>query len=242
MFNNRIGFIDGGSGLKETTNGGNNWLSITGEGDFTDMYFIDSLTGWKCYYNEMKKTTNAGLNWISQLLPHGGYIYPSYMSRFSVLNKDTIWGVGSSISFINNQFRGILFFTSNGGNNWIYQLPDTSINIAVYKFIKFVNKSKGWVYSTLSGIHTIVGGDTSFIMATQHNISYIPKEYILAQNYPNPFNPVTKINYELPKDGRVKLVIYDILGHEIKSLVNNEFKQAGRYTVEFNGTQFASGI
>jgi hypothetical protein len=70
----------------------------------------------------------------------------------------------------------------------------------------------------------------------------IPTEYNLSQNYPNPFNPVTKINYELPKDGKVKIVIYDILGREIKSLVNNEFKTAGRYTVEFNGTQYASGV
>jgi hypothetical protein len=69
----------------------------------------------------------------------------------------------------------------------------------------------------------------------------IASEHKLFQNYPNPFNPVTKINYELPKDGRVKLVIYDILGREIKTLVN-ELKQAGKYIVEFNGTQFASGV
>jgi tetratricopeptide (TPR) repeat protein len=70
----------------------------------------------------------------------------------------------------------------------------------------------------------------------------LPTTYSLSQNYPNPFNPVTKINYELPKDGKVRLVIYDILGRQIKSLVNNEFKTAGRYTVEFNGSQFASGV
>jgi hypothetical protein len=75
---------------------------------------------------------------------------------------------------------------------------------------------------------------------TKQNI--LPIEYNLSQNYPNPFNPNTKINYELPKDGKVKLVIYDILGRQIKSLVNNEFKTAGRYTVEFNGSQFASGV
>jgi len=74
------------------------------------------------------------------------------------------------------------------------------------------------------------------------NFDLIPDSYSLSQNYPNPFNPSTKINYELPKDGKVKLVIYDILGREMKSLVNNEFKTAGRYTVEFNGSQFASGV
>jgi hypothetical protein len=71
--------------------------------------------------------------------------------------------------------------------------------------------------------------------------SILPVSYNLSQNYPNPFNPVTKINYELPKDSKVKLVIYDILGREIKTLVN-ELKQAGRYTIEFNGTQYASGV
>ncbi|MFA5405177.1 MAG: T9SS type A sorting domain-containing protein, partial [Ignavibacteria bacterium] len=71
--------------------------------------------------------------------------------------------------------------------------------------------------------------------------SVIPTSYNLSQNYPNPFNPVTKINYELPKDGRVKLVIYDILGREIKTLIN-ELKQAGRYTIEFNGNNYASGV
>jgi hypothetical protein len=77
----------------------------------------------------------------------------------------------------------------------------------------------------------------------KNNISSnIPKEYKLSQNYPNPFNPITKIDYDLPKDGKVKLVIYDILGREVKILLNNEVKQAGRYTIEFNGNTLASGI
>jgi len=70
---------------------------------------------------------------------------------------------------------------------------------------------------------------------------YLPLSYGLSQNYPNPFNPVTKINYELPSDGKVKLMIYDVLGREVKTLVN-EVKQAGKYTVEFNGHNYASGV
>jgi len=87
----------------------------------------------------------------------------------------------------------------------------------------------------------LIAGLTSSKNRNNETLS-VPMVYSLSQNYPNPFNPVTKINYELPKDGKVKLVIYDILGREIKSLVNNEFKQAGKYTVEFNGTQYASGV
>jgi hypothetical protein len=77
----------------------------------------------------------------------------------------------------------------------------------------------------------------------------LPAQYILSQNYPNPFNPVTTISYELPQDSKVKLVVYDLLGREIIKLVNDEFKTAGKYTVEFDarfsarqGSNLSSGV
>jgi hypothetical protein len=75
---------------------------------------------------------------------------------------------------------------------------------------------------------------------TQRN-NTVPITYYLSQNYPNPFNPITKIDYNIPRDGKVKLVIYDLLGREIKTLVN-EFKTIGKYSVEFNGSNLASGV
>ncbi|MCI0473050.1 MAG: T9SS type A sorting domain-containing protein, partial [Ignavibacteria bacterium] len=69
----------------------------------------------------------------------------------------------------------------------------------------------------------------------------IPKKFTLHQNYPNPFNPVTKINYDIPKNTFVSLKIYDILGREAAVLVN-ETKQAGSYTVEFNASALTSGV
>jgi len=69
----------------------------------------------------------------------------------------------------------------------------------------------------------------------------IPKEYALFNNYPNPFNPATTITYQLPKSGSVTLKIYDILGNEVKTLVNEQ-KEMGRYTVTFNASSFASGM
>jgi hypothetical protein len=68
-----------------------------------------------------------------------------------------------------------------------------------------------------------------------------PKSYSLSQNYPNPFNPITTIKYEIPKDQFVTIKIYDILGREMLTLVN-EFKKSGYYTVMFNGNNFASGV
>ena len=71
--------------------------------------------------------------------------------------------------------------------------------------------------------------------------STVPQVYSLSQNYPNPFNPTTKINFALPKQGLVTLKIYDILGREVRTLVN-EIKTAGNYTVDFNASEFASGV
>ena len=69
----------------------------------------------------------------------------------------------------------------------------------------------------------------------------LPKEYNLFQNYPNPFNPVTNIQFDLPKEGLVTLKVYDVLGREVKNIVN-EFKQAGSYIISFHGSELSSGI
>ena len=73
------------------------------------------------------------------------------------------------------------------------------------------------------------------------NPTNIPKEYSLSQNYPDPFNPVTKIDFAIPKEGTVKIKIFDILGKEVATLMN-EIKQPGYYSVNFDGTKFSSGV
>ena len=68
------------------------------------------------------------------------------------------------------------------------------------------------------------------------------KRYLLYQNLPNPFNPTTKIKYEIPIDESVSLKIYDGIGREVASPVNNEYKKAGSYTVEWNASKISSGV
>jgi tetratricopeptide (TPR) repeat protein len=74
-----------------------------------------------------------------------------------------------------------------------------------------------------------------------NTLSSLPKEYSLSNNYPNPFNPATSISYELPKDSYVKVVIYDILGKEIQTLVAEQ-QNSGKYTVNFNASNLPSGM
>ena len=68
-----------------------------------------------------------------------------------------------------------------------------------------------------------------------------PQSYKLAQNYPNPFNPLTKIMYQIPEANLVTIKVYDVLGNEIETLVNEE-KIAGNYEVIFDGSALTSGI
>ena len=73
------------------------------------------------------------------------------------------------------------------------------------------------------------------------NTSPVPQTFELKQNYPNPFNPTTVIRYELPKTGHVVLRIFDMMGKEVSTLVD-EVKQAGSYQTEFNASHLASGV
>ena len=69
----------------------------------------------------------------------------------------------------------------------------------------------------------------------------IPTDYFLYQNYPNPFNPITTIKYDIIGVQDVKLTVYDILGREVSTLVNEQ-QQPGNYQVSWNATGVASGI
>ena len=74
-----------------------------------------------------------------------------------------------------------------------------------------------------------------------HSDPTVPSKFALMQNYPNPFNPVTNVKFDLPKATNVQMIIYNSMGQEVKSLVN-EFKQAGSYSVDFNASNLSSGI
>ncbi len=71
--------------------------------------------------------------------------------------------------------------------------------------------------------------------------SFIPEEFSLEQNYPNPFNPVTVISWQSPVGSHQTIKVYDILGNEVATLVD-EYREAGRYKVEFDASNLASGV
>jgi hypothetical protein len=104
----------------------------------------------------------------------------------------------------------------------------------------FAGRSAG----TSSIVNTGFLADTLFrsvITGIQPEAGTVPREFLLHQNYPNPFNPATTIRYELPHAAHVVLTIYNILGQEVVTLVNEE-KPAGVYNVRFEAGGLASGM
>ena len=101
----------------------------------------------------------------------------------------------------------------------------------------------------LPGGYTGVGSSNFDVIGCGPNIftgltpinSEIPNNFSLSQNYPNPFNPVTNIKFSMPASGLVKLVVFDILGREVTTLLN-EVKPAGNYLVDFDASALSSGV
>ncbi|MBK6504578.1 MAG: T9SS type A sorting domain-containing protein [Ignavibacteria bacterium] len=246
MLNANTGFCALNSGLRyvrRTTNGGFNWNDVDNNQTFYDIYFADSLKGWFCgIVSPIKATTNGGLNWFSQILPSGGNVYVTPFFSMSNVGSDSLWGVGGICLFgLPSNGRGMLYFTSNGGINWVYQLPDTSIHIGQYWHVDFEGKMNGWAYrQKQTGIHTTTGGDTTFTSVRQIS-DILPGDFILHQNYPNPFNGSTKIRFEINKKATVSIGIFDITGKKLVELVNKQFT-SGQYEVDYTTNENSSGV
>ncbi|MBE2217416.1 MAG: T9SS type A sorting domain-containing protein [Ignavibacteria bacterium] len=227
------GFVVSAQGeILKTTNSGSNWfnISITPANYYWCVDFVNIDTGYiSTADGKILKTTNSGNNWsVFQTM------YDQQFNKISFLNPQTGYVVGS-----------IVLATSNGGLNW-----NTQYYFSRDKFlwdISIIDNNIVYVVGDLGAILKTTTGGT--FVAIQPISSQIPQNYSLHQNYPNPFNPVTKIQFQIPlsrgvSEGRgmfTKILIYDLLGREVASLVNEQLKP-GSYSVDWDGTGFASGV
>ncbi|MFZ1321640.1 MAG: T9SS type A sorting domain-containing protein [Ignavibacteria bacterium] len=214
--------------IYKTSNGGVNWeMNYSLPQAFSSsLFFIDNNTGWLAGLSRggglnqdlILKTSDGGSTWLDLNLNTLSFIQSIYFQ-----NHDTGWYCGDKI-----------YRSTNGGINWINQLADGN----VYNSITFVDNNTGWAVGTNGKISSTITGGITSVSALSENL---PDEFSLSQNYPNPFNPRTVINYDLRVTGNAKLVLYDVLGNEVAELVN-EKQNAGSYSVEFDGSNYASGI
>ena len=132
-----------------------------------------------------------------------------------------------NLSTENSSWEKIGFINGNGTSNtpisYSYQDQNATSGKYAYRLKQIDNDGK---YEYSNEVEIDLGA---------------PKQFELSQNYPNPFNPNTTIRFSLPNATNVKLKIYNILGQEIKTLVNEE-KEAGNYTINFNASDLSSGM
>ena len=130
----------------------------------------------------------------------------------------------------------------NNGAGWFMLsfIPGkgTNTNISYYSYSDNPGKSGKYKYR-LKQID--FNGDEIYSSEIEINFNNSPSEYKLAQNYPNPFNPTSIIQYELPFDSKVIIKIYNVIGNEVSTLIN-EIISAGNYEVQFNAKNFPSGV
>ena len=221
-----VGYVVGGyypSNLYKTTNGGVNWniYTLSSNADINSINFPSENVGYACGYNSIYKTTNGGASWTQIPISN---VYSFYDIVFN--DEYNGWVIGNN---------GI-YHTVNGGLSWVMEFAKSD-----YSFNTFGISKLQSLWAAGEGCKIIkYRGDLSTSVSFNQN-DLLPTEYALLQNFPNPFNPLTKIRYDIPKASQVSLKVYDILGAEVTTLVN-EFLQPGRYTTEWNATRFASGV
>ena len=145
-----------------------------------------------------------------------------------------------------SKFCVVFVYSGTSGNN-IVITPRTPVEF--YHSLTYLNEpssgTPGWFYLTASdstiGVYVIRAYVSLITDVAKQESELTPATYSLSQNYPNPFNPTTTIKFQVANDGFVSLKVYDILGNEVETLVN-EYINRGSYNVKFNGAGLSSGI
>lgn len=230
---NETGYVCGESGVQgriyKTTNGGANWIQqTTGTvSGIVDIQFpADAQNGYAVEWaGKILRTTNGGTNWIT---------YQSDVYTYGICfpeNNLTGYVTGGSYG------ASYLLKTTDAGESW--NKLNTPYNNQTTAVCFPNNYDTGYIVGVTGAIlKTVDGGGFVGISVISENI---PEQYSLGQNYPNPFNPTTVIRYSLIENRTVNLKLYDVLGKEVVTLVN-EKQSPGTYQVEFNGSGLPSGV
>ena len=209
--------------------GGGNWSSVnvSGTGGAQGLYFqavafADANNGMVgSNGGDIRKTTDGGLTWQNVTNPPG-------FTTFAAINfhgmKDGSNAIRVSLS---DGVAYKVYKTTNLGTAWSEEVLPALGQTNGVQHMQFINSNLGFAGGNL-GVFMRFGNPSG--INTLNN--KLPEGFELGQNYPNPFNPSTKINFSIPVSANVSLKIFDAVGREVATVLN-EFVNAGNYTADF---------
>jgi photosystem II stability/assembly factor-like uncharacterized protein len=251
-------------GAHKSTNNGSSWVNIGGVGGakalafnlLGDLFLASYGAGfWKLPAGDttwINLTSNIGASWHwTMFIGSNDYIYAA--GKRSEDNGET-WitmaytGSHGASSYAENSvghlfcgtfnFGSGAFRSTNYGDNW--EAINSGFPTEGYIDIRSIAiDSDDYLYA--GTLKYSMYKTTTPTVTSVENEKRLQSTFYLEQNYPNPFNPSTVISYQLPVSSNVTLKVYDILGNEITTLVD-EYKPAGRYEVEFNAISHSGGV
>lgn len=234
-FANRLVGYTGGRGtygshwgknvILKTYNSGLLWNVIYQDSlsqEISKVFCLDENTIFFSASQKIYKSVDGGLSWNIIFNKDGTYI-----NDFNFPDGLNGWVISGSF----------LYKSIDGGATWRESAHSHSGSF--YTSFVFLNAVRAWTSTGTSILYTDNGG-ISFLERLP-DVDSNAENFLLFQNYPNPFNPATTIKYQIPISGIVTLKVYDILGNEVASLVN-EYKSPGSYEVNWNAIGYSSGI
>ncbi len=219
-----------GNNIHFTSDDGNSWtVQNQSESMYNDINFVEQKFGWA-----------VGNNGLIVHTDNGGGVFPTTPLLIAPANNQQL--VSDTINFVwssaTPQITGYHFYLSTDSlfSNLIDTLiTDTTILLSNLE----INTKYYWKVKAKNGIGSGDESETYYFKTTLTGIDgtqEVPLSFSLSQNYPNPFNPSTSIKYAISSRQFVTLKVYDVLGKEVATLVNEE-KPAGMYNVEFNSVE-----
>jgi photosystem II stability/assembly factor-like uncharacterized protein len=232
--------INGAFGQKKillTSNGGNNWnilsVNLPGNDFIVSGFAFNSektigIAGSSTTLPNITRTENSGSNWVT--LNTG-------LPVSSEAKMKWVYGTNWCYIISDSGSMGCVIKSTNSGLNWT--LMGTAGVIRLNHLEYYYSNGIIFAYAiSKSGAIIRLQETITGIRPVSHQS---PEEFNFFQNYPNPFNPNTNIRYTLPKNSFVSLKVYDILGKEVATLVNEQLNP-GTYEVVFDGTNYPSGV
>jgi hypothetical protein len=222
-------------------------ISMDVVGNFVIVWQDFRNINWDIYYQRYTSTgtalganikVNDDVGSMHQKVPSismdgaGNFVVVWIDNRYGQNNSDII---GQRYFSSGNPNGGNYRIVTDGPNNGEISPVVCADNSSIIFSWQDNRRSEGWdIYAKIVDWNWNGVTDVEII-------DYIPNEFSLSQNYPNPFNPSTKIKYQIPELSFINIKVYDVLGNEVATLVNEE-KPVGEYEVGFNGRGLTSGI